>query len=108
VKELIDEPTFVKWLIYAAIFVPLFFGVDALVFGWKLKKPWLRTLGIVLTVGPPMMLLLWFIYARVVQHFGLDSVKGLGDNLAIFVIAGLIVGLVVGFLVRKWSSEGSA
>jgi len=38
--------------------------------------------------------LLWWIYNRIMNHYGLDSVKALLINFALFIVCGLLLGLL--------------
>jgi hypothetical protein len=46
-------------------------------------------------------LLLWKIYNVLTDHMGLDTVKNLLVQLGLFVLLGIIVGLVAGYLTRS-------
>jgi hypothetical protein len=63
--------------------------------------------GLVCGLAGPAVWLLWRMYNGIVGGYGLDSVKGLLVNLALFVTIGLAVGVVIGFL-RRTRSEGRA
>ena len=58
-------------------------------------------LGLLCGLTGPAVWLLWLMYNRVVGGYGLDSVKGLLVNLALFACIGLAVGAVIGFLWRR-------
>ena len=45
---------------------------------------------------------LWLIHGGVVGRYGLDSVKGLLVNVALFVGIGVIVGFGVGLVLRRF------
>ena len=57
--------------------------------------------GLLCGLAGPAVWLLWRMYNRVVGSYGLDSVKGLLVNLALFACIGLAVGAVIGFLWRR-------
>ena len=105
-KELIDEKTFVTALTAAASL--LFLLGAALLIGWRKRNPRISFLGIVMLTTGPALFMLWQIYAGVVKHFGLDSVKGLGVNLAIFVAVGAGLGALLGLWHRKEQHKRSA
>jgi hypothetical protein len=68
------------------------------------------TVGILCGMVGPAVWGLWFMYNGVVGTFGLDSVKGLLINLALFVGIGLAVGLGIGLAWRRFghgAREGS-
>ena len=49
----------------------------------------------------PVLWALWRMYNGIIGVYGLDSVRGLFVNLALFVAVGLVVGLVVGLMWRR-------
>lgn len=51
-------------------------------------------------VGPALWAL-WRMYNGIIGVYGLDSVRGLFVNLALFVAVGLVLGLVVGLMWRR-------
>ncbi len=95
-KELIDEKVFESILLDRFPLVLIITGTIFAIQGWRIKCGWLRTTGIALYVIGIGLPLLWLAYSGVVQHFGLDSVKGLGVNIAIFAIVGGVAGVLVG------------
>jgi hypothetical protein len=58
-------------------------------------------IGLLCGLAGPAVWLLWRMYNGVVGSYGLDSVKGLLVNLALFCCIGLAVGAVIGFLWRR-------
>jgi hypothetical protein len=97
-KEIITEKTFVTILTVAAVALVVM-GAAVLV-GWR-KRPGGTRTGVMLAAAGPLLWLLWLVYGGIVQHFGLDSVKGLILNIAIFVIAGAVIGILLGLWQRK-------
>jgi len=53
-------------------------------------------------VGPAAWVL-WRMYNGIIGIYGLDSVRGLAINLALFVVIGLAIGLAIGLLWRRQS-----
>lgn len=51
-------------------------------------------LSVMLGASGPVLLLAWFVYNAIADHFGLDSLRGLGVNFALFTVVGVVVGLV--------------
>jgi len=51
-------------------------------------------------IGPALWAL-WHMYNGIIGVYGLDSVRGLFVNLALFVAIGLVLGLVVGLVWRR-------
>jgi hypothetical protein len=63
-------------------------------------------LGLVCGLAGPAIWVMWRICNGIIGRFGLDSVKGLLINLALFVAAGLVIGLVVGIVWRRQRPVG--
>jgi hypothetical protein len=99
-KELIDEKAFIAVLRWIAIALPVA-GLLAALIGWRIKQSALCTLGLTLSIAGPLLWLLWLAYGRVVNQYGLDSVKGLGVNIAVFAAAGIAAGLIIGLFQRR-------
>jgi len=62
--------------------------------------------GLLLGLVGPAAFGLWHVYNAIMGRYGLDSVKGLLINLALFSVIGLVVGLVVSW--RLGRSPGRA
>jgi hypothetical protein len=58
-------------------------------------------LGLLCGMIGPAIWGLWVMYGAVVGRYGLDSVKGLLVNIALFVAIGVAVGLGVGLTLRR-------
>jgi hypothetical protein len=58
-------------------------------------------LGVLCGLVGPSIWLLWRMYNGVVSVYGLDSVRGLLVNLALFVAIGVVLGLGIGLLRRR-------
>jgi len=99
-KELIDENVFVTGL-YAFAGVIAFAGLLIALLAGRMKKPRGMVAGIALLLGGGALAGMWLVYNALTQHFGLDSVKGLLINLALFAAAGVLLGLIIGWLNRK-------
>jgi len=102
-KELIDEQVFITALTAAAIAL-FVLGIIIYILGRK-KRAAASLAGLVMLAGGPAIWIFWQIYAAVTKHFGLDSVKGLGINIAIFVTAGLVLGGLIGIIAKKRKAE---
>jgi hypothetical protein len=57
--------------------------------------------GVLCGLVGPAIWLLWRMYNGVVGVYGLDSVRGLLVNLALFVAIGVVLGLGIGLLRRR-------
>jgi len=64
-------------------------------------------LGLACGLSGPAMWAMWRIYNGIAGHYGLDSVKGLLVNLALFVVVGLVVGLVAALAWRRATAPAS-
>lgn len=58
-------------------------------------------IGLLSGASGPAIWLLWRMYNGIIAAYGLDSVKGLLINLALFAAIGLVVGLVIGLAFRR-------
>jgi len=58
-------------------------------------------LGLVCGHSGPAIYVMWRVYNGVIGRFGLDSVKGLLVNLALFLTVGLLIGLAAGAVWRR-------
>lgn len=58
-------------------------------------------LGVLFGLVGPAIWLLWRMYNSVVGVYGLDSVRGLLVNLALFVAIGVVLGLGIGLVRRR-------
>ncbi len=100
-KELITEQqaVFVINLI-ACLTLPLGLAV-----GWLYSLRRRRNTRLYLAYGllgglsGPFIFLMWKIYSLLVNHYGLDSVKGLMVELLVFVLVGLALGFILAQLV---------
>src|ERR1043166_6687676 len=96
-RELIDLAAVERLFIVLAVALP----VLAIAGGALLRARGHRP-GRVLLLGllGPANWLLWRIYNGIEDHYGLDSVKAMLLNLALFVALGVVTGMVV----RYWVS----
>src|SRR5437867_1862238 len=99
-RELVDLAAVEWWFGILAVALPvLAMGIGAaLQFG--ARRPGTLAIGIALGLLGPINWLLWRVYNRIEDHYGLDSVKAMLLNLALFAA----LGLAVGFALRCWGS----
>ena len=64
-------------------------------------------LGLACGLTGPAIWLLWRMYNGIVAVYGLDSVRGLLVNLALFVAIGLVIGIGVGLVWRRVSKQAA-
>jgi hypothetical protein len=58
-------------------------------------------MGLLVGLAGPAIWAMWKLYNRIMGHYGLDSVRGLLINLALFVSVGVLVGLAIGLASRR-------
>ena len=63
--------------------------------------------GLVCGLSGPAIWLVWRMYNAIVGVYGLDSVRGLLVNLALFVAIGLVIGLAVGLAWRRVGKQAA-
>jgi Na+/proline symporter len=108
-RELVDLATVERLFgILAALLPILGIGIGALVQS-RARRPGALLTGLLLGLLGPANWLLWRVYNRIEDHYGLDSVKAMLLNLALFAALGLGVGLALRLLRRSGdSTRGSA
>jgi hypothetical protein len=77
-------------LFWTALFLPLFTAGLAFILRDEKIVTRNRHRWVLMALAGPGLLILWHVYNRVVDHFGLDSVRGLFVNVAIFIVAALL------------------
>jgi len=58
-------------------------------------------MGLLCGLAGPAALLMWRIYNAVMGRYGLDSVRALLINLALFAMVGVMAGLTIGYVARR-------
>lgn len=61
-------------------------------------------IGLLCGAAGPAALAMWRVYNAITGRYGLDSVRGLLINLALFAAVGLAVGVAVGLVCRRRAS----
>jgi hypothetical protein len=104
--ELVDLQAVEKWFGILAVLAPILaIGVGALL-QHRRGRPGALVIGILIGLLGPANWLLWRIYNRIEDHYGLDSVKAMLINLALFAALGIAVGLGFRFLRRSKGPSG--
>lgn len=75
---------------WVAIFLPLFAAGLAFILRDETIVTRNRHRWVLIALAGPALLVLWDVYNRVIDRFGLDSVKGLLVNVTIFAVASLL------------------
>lgn len=100
--ELITAAQFAHWLAIAAFAVLV--GGIAVGIAWGSRHGAPRagfSRGFASGLTGPAALLLWRIYNLIEDRYGLDSVRALLTNLALFVAAGVVAGLLLRWVWRR-------
>src|SRR5689334_6145538 len=101
-SELIDLQAVERWFTVLAVLVPILgVGIGAAL-QFRGGRPGALLTGLMIGLLGPANWLLWRIYNRIEDHYGLDSVKAMLLNLALFAALGIAVG--VGFRLL-WRSK---
>ena|SRR5438552_9792914 len=85
-----------------AIAAPIVGATGGAILGWRRSQ--LQSLalrGFLFGLAGPLNLVLWKIYNRITDHFGLDTVKNLLINLALFAALGMTAGIIAGRYYRR-------
>ena len=102
-KELVDLAAVERWFGLLALLVPILgIGIGA-AFQFRGRRPGALVTGILIGLLGPANWLLWRIYNRIEDHYGLDSVKAMLLNLALFAALGIATGLGIRLF---WRSKG--
>lgn len=104
-RELVSVEVVERVFLALAIAGPVVGTLTGAVLGVRrrtVSRSWLR--GLAVGMLGPVNWVLWRMYGALTDHFGLDSVKGLLLNMAIFVGLGLAAGLGYGYTNRERAS----
>jgi len=94
-SELIDLAVVERWFTVLAVLAPILgVGIGAAL-QYRGGRPGALLTGLMIGLLGPANWLLWHLYNRIEDHYGLDSVKAMLINLALFAALGLIVGTAV-------------
>jgi hypothetical protein len=102
-RELIDLPSVERAIRLLAVGLPAFGLLAGLIAGAARRRVVSGGLaGLGVGLAGPLLWLLWLVYNRITDHYGLDSVKGLLVNLAVFLGVGIVLGVCLAFGRRRW------
>ncbi len=100
-RELIDLAAVERWFTILAVALPfLGIGIGAAL-QFRARRPKALALGVAAGLLGPANWLLWRVYNRIEDRYGLDSVKAMLLNLALFAALGIAVGVVIRILSRS-------
>jgi hypothetical protein len=106
VRELVDLGAVEWWFGILAVVLPLV-GIGAgAALQFRARRPGALGAGILIGLLGPANWLLWRIYNRIEDHYGLDSVKAMLLNLALFAALGLAAGAAIRLLSNQRSTIG--
>ena len=99
-KELITEEQAVRIIRLIAVLTPPLGLLAGVVRGLARRRERRLYLvyGLLAGLSGPVILLMWSLYNGLVEHYGLDSVKGLLVELAVFLAAGSLLGVLLSLL----------
>jgi hypothetical protein len=99
--ELVDLQAVERWFSILAALAPILgIGIGAAIQS-RGGRPGALLTGFLIGMLGPANWLLWHIYNRIEDHYGLDSVKAMLINLALFAVLGIAVGMGCRFLWRS-------
>lgn len=100
--ELVNLALVEQILMLLAVGLPVAGLLAGLSWGWRTRRTVPGAVqGLVCGLLGPAIWVLWRMYNAIEDHYGLDSVKGLLINLALFVTLGASLGVVVGWWRRR-------
>ncbi len=101
-EELVTDEQAGRVIVILAVALPIAGVLIGLVVGAVQKRIGRGALsGLLCGLSGPAVWLLWRMYNAVVGVYGLDSVRGLLVNLALFVAIGLVIGSAAGLVRRR-------
>jgi Na+/proline symporter len=105
-RELVDLAAVERWFGILAVALP-FLGVGiGAALQFRARRPGALVAGILVGLLGPVNWLLWRIYNRIEDHYGLDSVKAMLLNMALFAALGLAAGAAIRYLSHQRSTIG--
>lgn len=105
-KEIVDEKTVVMVINWIAVIGPLLGILIGFIVGKIRHQVRSDTIkGFVIGCFGILNWVMWNVYDRITNHYGLDTVKNLVVNLVVFVAVGIVVGIMLGFFWKKDSVD---
>jgi hypothetical protein len=108
-RELVTVEQATRLFVLVAIVLPL---LGAALGAWLgVRRGNVRkglTLGLLAGMAGPGNLVLWRMYNGITDRLGLDTVRNLLTNLALFAAIGVALGVVVSLVVRRMGSNGQS
>lgn len=107
-REIVTMEQVNRWFLLLAIAAPIIgmlFGALAGQRRGQMKRGLVS--GLAIGLLGPVNLLLWKVYNALTDQMGLDTVKNLLVQLGLFIMLGVIAGLVLGAVFRNWRYPNS-
>lgn len=107
-RELITAAEFSHWLVIAACVVLVGSIAAGAIWGARARavgSGWVR--GAAAGMTGPAALLLWHVYNSIEDRYGLDSVRALLLNLGLFVVVGVIGGILLRWVWRRTEADSA-
>jgi hypothetical protein len=106
--ELVNLAVVEQVILFLAVGLPVAGLLAGLAWGARCRRPVPGALqGFAAGLLGPTVWVLWRIYNAIEDHYGLDSVKALLINLALFVIIGVSLGTAIGWWRRRGEVESN-
>ena len=106
-REIVDTAALSRLFLLLAIVGPAAGGLLGALAGHRRQA--IRRGGIIgLWAGLLLTLnyLLWLVYNRITDAAGIDTVKNVVINLALFIVVGVLLGMGIGWAQRRTGSDG--
>ena len=101
-REIVSMEQVQRLFIILAVGLPILGIIGGALYGARRKDVRRGVVqGLLLGFLGPVNFGLWIIYNKITDRLGLDTVKNLLVNLALFVILGIVSGLAAGFIMRR-------
>jgi cation transporter-like permease len=108
-REIVTIEQMDRLFLLLAIAVPILGAVIGAALGGKKGRAQQGLIkGLLIGLLGPLNLVLWKVYNAITNRLGLDSVKNLLVNLALFAALGIGAGLAAGYMARKRGSDPDA
>ncbi|MCX6359323.1 MAG: hypothetical protein NT029_05945 [Armatimonadetes bacterium] len=108
-RELVTVEQATRLFVLVAIVLPILGAAVGAWLGSRRGRPRRGlALGLLAGMAGPGNLALWRMYNGITDRLGLDTVRNLLTNLAIFAAIGVALGVAVGFVARRMGLNGQS